>query len=907
MLGMSMNLPPLGKDIVPEKGVHIINKIDRGDTLRVRQFNHIRALQHPERDGQRALFLEMHSLAPVIGHLSPLSGPTAGGTKVHVWGTNFAGGDIYKCRFGTKGIVSAEYNNATGTISCVAPAFMDVASKNFDVPFTVVIFTTHRHSRRPTHVATHSRHFTYYSPEQQRPLLLQDPVPGAGPASGGTVVTVTGRELSLNRLLAYNCRFGSTVVPATFKHAQATLDLFAGETVSCTSPPHPLMQAGWVKFELVIGEASAHPATHTPVPRHDGAEHRFFYYGVETDAISIAPWSGPFFGVETMLRISMNASNMAHYKSSTSASATAPASTARTTPLQCRFGGQVVTPAIYDFHFKQLKCVVPKESLMPFAPFQRTDQRDGGSGNNLVNGGGMVTGQVTAGDVGEFANPMMTFVQTAERGAAVGPHPELPRTTPPPPPTHRAGHPSKCDPLVNDCRSNLEHMLSEAVRSAETDMRPIENAQVAVKKKVLPLSDPTCRADASILLSDLASRLRTRGVPNHARRDAVTDGISPSGDCDAVMSTAEQEINAALLSLDRLCDDGRDMGLNVGSCGQVMYAGKKTLLLCQATRRLRDAACHHWPSVGCYSSTKLSQLSRYVCKTTSALDSTCGHQCPKEETVEHGCPQNLRVSIVNADRGRILFDEDQASSGFLTVEWGLRNRMLDKHTWSKVGVSYTLCVWRRKSERTSTDASTATNHAGGGDDDDNGAPELIGKRPLSAAMVEETSIGGGMTHRAKFALPSIKIPGHDSVFVRIERSLADDPRKPGARRCQWSRRLPKDVCATAKYLQPKIPEKLDAVLVSMELAPRLSHLWHRESQRPSDNAPPNASSAYQWATGIRWRGQYSYARYRNKTFDTICVYAFAEVLGQPKVATPTLVDGFFVRDFTEGLMPLTCC
>ena len=138
MLGM--NLPPLDKDIVPEKGVHIIKKIDRGDTLRIRQFNHIRALQHPDRDGQRALFLEMHSNAPVIGHLSPLSGPTAGGTRVHVWGTNFAGGDIYKCRFGSKGIVSAEYNNTTGTITCIAPAFMDVASKNYDVPFTVVIF-----------------------------------------------------------------------------------------------------------------------------------------------------------------------------------------------------------------------------------------------------------------------------------------------------------------------------------------------------------------------------------------------------------------------------------------------------------------------------------------------------------------------------------------------------------------------------------------------------------------------------------------------------------------------------------------------------------------------------------------------------------------------------------------------
>ena len=177
-----------------------------------------------------------------------------------------------------------------------------------------------------------------------------------------------------------------------------------------------------MKFELVVGEASAHPDTHTPVPRHDGADHRFFYYDVGSEVISISPWSGPFFGVETLLRIRVNASNLGHYKSSVSASTTAPASTARTTPLQCRFGGQVVTPAIYDFHFKQLKCVVPKESLMPFAPFQRVspgnDFEGGEGGEQGVNGGGMITGQVTAGDVGEYANPMITFIQTAEHEAA---------------------------------------------------------------------------------------------------------------------------------------------------------------------------------------------------------------------------------------------------------------------------------------------------------------------------------------------------------------------------------------------------------------------------------------------------------------------------------------------------------
>jgi hypothetical protein len=192
-----------------------------------------------------------------------------------------------------------------------------------------------------------------------------------------------------------------------------------------------------------------------------------------------------------------------------------------------------VTPAIYDFHFKQLKCVVPKESLMPFAPFQRVspgnDFEGGEEGEQGVNGGGMITGQVTAGDVGEYANPMITFIQTAEHEAAD------PRRALSKPPKSA----SNCDPLTNDCQSNLEHMLSEAVSSAEADMRPIQNSQVAAKS-VLPFRDPTCRADSSILLSDLASRLRAR-IPSHGPT-ASTNGIVLSGECDAVMSTAEQEI-----------------------------------------------------------------------------------------------------------------------------------------------------------------------------------------------------------------------------------------------------------------------------------------------------------------------------------------------------------------------------
>ena len=188
-----------------------------------------------------------------------------------------------------------------------------------------------------------------------------------------------------------------------------------------------------------------------------------------------------------------------------------------------------------------------------------------------------------------------------------------------------------------------------------------------------------------------------------------------------------------------------------------------------------------------------------------------------------------------------MFDEDEKSSGFLTVQWGLRNHTTEKRKWSRVGAPYTLCVWRRK-------------EMGKAGSNNNKIPDLIGHRSLSAAMVEGTFIGGGMDHRAKFPLPSSKEPEHVSIVVRIERSLSDDMTKLDGR-CQWSHRLPEDICATVEsnVRSKPIKKHLDAVLVSMEIAPRLSHMWYREAQRSCDVAPPAARSAYQWAAGIQWR------------------------------------------------------
>ena len=849
----NMKLPPLGKEHVPRKGVHIMHKIDRGDTLRISQFNHIRALQHPDRKVQQNLFLEMGLNSPVIGHISPVFGPTAGGTLVHVWGTNFAGGDIYKCRFGSKGVVMANYNNASGTISCTTPPFKSVAAKNLEVPFTVVIFTTNTHSHRPTHVATHSRKFTYYTPEQQRPILLHDPVPGSGPTSGGTKVTVTGKELYLSRKQVYNCRFGDSVVPAKFQHAQASLDLTAGETVTCITPS--VKHAGWVKFELLIGEAPQHVSDHRAVPHSDNVQRNFFYYNVSDEELSMKPWAGPYYGAETMLRISVDVSSMEHHGSTTISS-----QDTTNSPLQCRFGGQVVTPAIYDFQLKVLKCIVPKEELMPFSPsneFSDSENDSDFANRNVGNSHDLMHSAATI------------YAEMSEKEQI---NPRGPR------PDKRDTH---CNPLMKDCHDELESVLSEAVKSAERDMRPIEDSRVSTPKLH---SDPSCRADASILLSDLERRLRTR-IPFH-RRSFETYAITASNECDIVMWNAEQEISAALLSLNRLCDEGKDLGSNVAMCGEVMYAGKKNLLMCQAISRIRDAACHHWPKAGCYSDSQMGELSRYICKTTTSYENSCGSKCPELERLKQTCPKHLTLSVMK--RG-LRHDPES-----LTIQWGVQHLLARKDDWARVGVAYTLCVWRRQVEESDSIKQST--------------PELISKQPLSAAMVENTIMGDDMNHSTELMLKQVATSDRNLIIVRIERSIADNFTKPGAR-CQWSRTTKRDVCASASIVvDPAKFGSLETVQVSMELVPRLSKTWHRESERPSDVFPPPPRITYQWATGIHWQGKYAYLKHRSTKFDTICVYALYNVIGSYSSTSskipPKLVDGFFIRDFRDGYMPL---
>lgn len=71
-------------------------------------------------------------------------------------GTNLAGGDLYRCKFGDT-VVSAHFDDYTSTIGCVAPK-RDGGGES--VKFSVAIFFYA--ADKTHHVASHARLFRYY-------------------------------------------------------------------------------------------------------------------------------------------------------------------------------------------------------------------------------------------------------------------------------------------------------------------------------------------------------------------------------------------------------------------------------------------------------------------------------------------------------------------------------------------------------------------------------------------------------------------------------------------------------------------------------------------------------------------------------------------------------------------------
>lgn len=171
---------------------------------------------------------------PVVTSVAPFGGPEGGGTVVRVAGQFFVpgamgaavgGGDPpFRCRFGALPPTRA-LSLAAGLVLCSAPAADLVAEP---AAFEGVPVAVSMDGGASWSTGTAPRNFTYHGAVEVRGVA-----PGAGPAGGGTVVTVTGTGFRPWPRLA--CRFGAATAPASYLSPTA---------LRCVAPPHALQRGG---------------------------------------------------------------------------------------------------------------------------------------------------------------------------------------------------------------------------------------------------------------------------------------------------------------------------------------------------------------------------------------------------------------------------------------------------------------------------------------------------------------------------------------------------------------------------------------------------------------------------------------------------------------------------------------
>ena len=208
---------------------------------------------------------------PRIGRIAPLGAPNHVDTLVHIFGVNFEGGDLYKCKFGDV-TVPAIFNRTRHEIICTAPAQPDTRGV---IPLHVVIFNYADH--RVHHRASTDRGFRYYDPKAPGHVpILVSISPSSGSVTGGnlhlslfhsqqritrthkntgTHVTIKGEGFVHTENL--RCKFGSEIVvprkyePHRASHSSpyhADPSAVLSETMICVAPSYA--RQGVVPFRL---------------------------------------------------------------------------------------------------------------------------------------------------------------------------------------------------------------------------------------------------------------------------------------------------------------------------------------------------------------------------------------------------------------------------------------------------------------------------------------------------------------------------------------------------------------------------------------------------------------------------------------------------------------------------------
>ncbi|MET8765704.1 IPT/TIG domain-containing protein [Streptomyces sp. NPDC004658] len=233
-------------------------------------------------------------MPPVVSSINPAQGPVSGGTTVIITGTGLTGATAV--RFGS--VNAASYTVTSSTqISAATPS-----GSVGPVPVTVI---------SPSGTSNTTVTFTYTA----SPPAVTGLSPSSGPTSGGTVVTVTGTNLSG----ATQVRFGS-VNASSFIVVSAT-------RITAVSPP---------------GSPGSVPVTvTTPAGTSAAAPESYFFYSPVPTLTAISPSAGPASGNSTVTLTGSNLLNATDVRFGTQAASFTVVSSTEITATPPSGSGQV--------------------------------------------------------------------------------------------------------------------------------------------------------------------------------------------------------------------------------------------------------------------------------------------------------------------------------------------------------------------------------------------------------------------------------------------------------------------------------------------------------------------------------------------------------------------------------------
>jgi IPT/TIG domain len=164
--------------------------------------------------------------APAVTAVTPTSGPVAGGNKVTVKGKNLSKAVSVTLTIGSTVLTATPSSTAASSLTFTAPAVPANLVGKSGAKATVQVHVLTPSDVTLTSAATTKSHYTYRNP------AVTKLAPATGPSTGGTVVTVTGTNLTgANEVVL---TVGKTVITVTPSAASATSVTFTTPAIAAS-------------------------------------------------------------------------------------------------------------------------------------------------------------------------------------------------------------------------------------------------------------------------------------------------------------------------------------------------------------------------------------------------------------------------------------------------------------------------------------------------------------------------------------------------------------------------------------------------------------------------------------------------------------------------------------------------